>query len=143
MGKYGKLLFNIIFLLLFCTGCLIGIMLFRYASDADMEWICAYGTKLFSQRPECLMGVVISACRPFLVLLIISLSPWGHQLVPVLILIRGALSSYFACICYVSGVSMVGILLHGVCVLPGYYLVCRWICFGKPMRYASFAKSVV
>ena len=143
MDKYGKILFNAIFLVLFCTGCLIGIMLFLCASDDDMEWICVYGMKLFSQMPECLMGVAISACRPFLALLIISLFPWGHRLVPVLILIRGALNSYFVCVCYVSGISIGGILLHGVFILPGYYLVCRWICFGKPMCYAAFNKSVV
>lgn len=141
-GKCRNLLYNTIFLVLFCAGCLIGVILFRYASDANPGWVCAYGSKLFSQMPDCLMGVTISACRPFLVLLALSMIPWGHRLVPGLILVRGILSSYFACICYVSGVSPVRCLLHGILILPGYYFLCRWICFGRPMRYASFAENV-
>lgn len=143
MNKCRMFLFNIIFLIFFCIGCLGGIMLFRCISDSNPDWVCTYGSELFSGFPNCLMGVVISACRPILVLLLLSMVAWGYRLVPVCIVARGIFSSYFACVCYASGVSLIQCLVHGILILPGYYFLCRWIYFGTSVHCSAYYRSTV
>ena len=124
--KCKKSVFCILFLICFFLGTICGMILFHCLLGAHSGWISAYCTALDQLERPGLWKLLFFWCRPLILAFVLGLSPAGSRFIPILIFLRGCMSSYLTSFCYASGVSPLSAVLRWLVLLPVFYALCRW-----------------
>lgn len=124
-NKCKKTVFCVQFLVYFFLGTICGIFLFRCLLLSDPMWIYAYSNRAGSLGSGQLLCRLIYFFLPLILAWVLSLSPFGYRVLPLLIMLRGCLTAYlFSFQLYGDG-SMTGSILRSVLILPLFYYICQ------------------
>ena len=125
--------FCALFLFLFTMGTICGSYLLRCILRSDAGWMLSYCNLIQSGSVSKVILGVWFLLLPFLSVLCIYFFPGKDKLVLVLVFIRGCIVAYTLGAFYTMGVSLSGVLLRTLLLLPLFYWVCRKVWVTAPI----------
>ena len=125
-NKCRNSVFCIQFLVYFLAGTICGVLLFRWLSNSNGRWILQYGAAFLCPEHMRFDSWMFSVCRPVLLAFLTSIVPQMSRLLPVLVVFRGVLMAYCACVFLSIGALPLLICLRGAVVLILFYAASCW-----------------
>lgn len=123
--------FCALFFLFFAIGTICGNFLLRFILTGDSTWLYAYCSSLQAADPSSFFLLLWFCLLPFGLALVIYFLPCKDRLFPALFYLQGLVSAYTIGAFVALGISLTGILIVDLFLLPAFYSFCRKL-WGTP-----------
>ena len=111
------------FFFFFCIGTICGVVLFNIYLRCNCNWIELYCGEIFCGDKASFLSVFLSCLRPLLIVWLTSFFSFSNKIVPIFVLCRGCVISYFFSFALLSGYPLVGLALKELVLLTAYYYI--------------------
>ena len=124
-GRKCKIsLFCVQFLVSYFIGTICGVLLFRFGTVAQSDWLLTYGQVISSMVQTQTPFDLVRLLRPLAIAGLLVLVPWKKSALLLVVVARGCLTAYSVCLFYGSGQSCLYLVFRGLILLPLFFLVC-------------------